>query len=264
MAGLVLHRVRPLAGLQWVRQGFALFFRRPLAFTSLFVLFIFGCLLLALVVPYLGGAIALGAAPLLSLGFMIATRSALHDGPVHPGQLVEALRGDAARRRTLLKLCLTYALCGAVIVLLWRAVDDGRFDRWQELMASGKATREDVDALFADGRLQWGLMVFVTLVSALSVPFWHAPALVHWGGQGAAQALFSSTLALWRSRAAFVFYLLGWTAVVVLFGVLAAVVFGLLGMQAMVPVAAFPAALMFSTAFYVSLYFVFADTFGAP
>jgi hypothetical protein len=32
----------------------------------------------------------------------------------------------------------------------------------------------------------------------------------------------------------------------------------------MIPVAALPAGLMFSTAFYVSLWFVFVDTFGEP
>jgi hypothetical protein len=41
------------------------------------------------------------------------------------------------------------------------------------------------------------------------VPFWHAPGLVHWGSQGVGQALFSSTLAVWRCRGAFVVYLTG-------------------------------------------------------
>ena len=50
------------------------------------------------------------------------------------------------------------------------------------------------------------------LGALLSVPFWHAPALVHWGGQGVAQALFSSTLALWRNKAAFALNGLLWFA----------------------------------------------------
>ena len=47
---------------------------------------------------------------------------------------------------------------------------------------------------------------------ALSIPFWHAPALVYWGGQGWAKSLFFSTVALWRNKGAFALYGLGWLA----------------------------------------------------
>ena len=60
--------------------------------------------------------------------------------------------------------------------------------------------------------------------TALSVPFWHAPALVHWSGMGIAQALFSSTLAVWRCTGAFVVYSLCWAALILIFGVAAALV----------------------------------------
>jgi hypothetical protein len=261
---LSLHAVAPRQGLAWVRQAFIVFFRRPLAFTVLFALFLFGGTLVAGLLPFVGRLLALMAVPLLSLGFMLATRSALRDGPVHPGQLVEPLRGDTSRRRALLALCALYGALTLAIVFIWGWVDGGRFDEWQALMAKGDAKPEEIDALLADDRLLGGIVVFLGLGALLSIPFWHAPALVHWGGQGAAQALFSSTLALWRTRGAFVVYMLAWSAVVTLFGLLAATVFGLLGLRAMVPVAALPAGLMFSTAFYVSLYFVFVDTFGVP
>jgi hypothetical protein len=261
---LSLHPVAPRQGLAWVRRAFAVFFRRPLAFTVLFAIFLFGGTLVAALLPVLGRVLALMAVPLLSLGFMIATRSALRDGPVHPRQLFEGLRGDTARRRPLLALCALYGALTLLIVLVWGWVDGGRFERWQELAASGTASPEEIDALMADDRLIGGIFVFLALGALLSVPFWHAPALVHWGGQGAAQALFSSTVALWRARGAFCVYLLGWTAIIVLFGLLATVVFSLLGLRAMIPVAALPAGLMFSTAFYVSLWFVFVDTFGEP
>jgi hypothetical protein len=259
-----LHAVAPQKGLAWVRQAFVVFFRRPLAFTVLFALFLFGGTLVAGLIPHAGRLIALMAVPLLSLGFMIATRSALQDKAVHPGQLVQALRGDPARRRSLLVLCVAYGLMTLLIMTIWGWVDGGRFDRWQELMSSRDAKPEEIDALVSDDRLIGGILVFLGLGGLLSIPFWHAPALVYWGGQGAAQALFSSTLALWRTRAAFFVYMVAWSAVVMLFGLLAATVFGLLGLRAMIPVAALPAGLMFSTAFYVSLYFVFVDTFGAP
>ena len=109
--------------------------------------------------------------------------------------------------------------------------------------------------------LQFGMLLRLGLAALLSLPFWHAPALVWWGGQGFAQSLFSSSVACWRTRNALVLYGLGWALLITLFALLASVVFGLLGSREMIGVAALPAGLMFSTAFYASLYFVFVDTF---
>jgi hypothetical protein len=95
------------------------------------------------------------------------------------------------------------------------------------------------------------------------VPFWHAPALVHWGAQGVGQALFSSTLAVWRSRGAFLVYMIVWFLLVMGVGVLSALLFGLLGMRELGSLVAMPAGLFFSTLFYVSLIFTFNDSFGS-
>jgi len=100
------------------------------------------------------------------------------------------------------------------------------------------------------------------LAGLLSVPFWHAPALVHWGRHGVGKALFSSTVAVWRNRGAFAVYSLVWFAVIMLFALLANLVFGLLGQTQLVALAAMPASLIFSTVFYASLYFTFTDCFA--
>ena len=99
------------------------------------------------------------------------------------------------------------------------------------------------------------------LAGLLSVPFWHAPALVHWGGQPAAKALFFSLMACWRNRGAFFVYALTWAAVILLFAVVANLLFAMLGHIQWMAAAAMPASLVFSTVFYVSLYFTFADCF---
>jgi hypothetical protein len=93
------------------------------------------------------------------------------------------------------------------------------------------------------------------------VPFWHAPALVHWGAQPAAKSLFFSLMACWRNRGAFVVYALTWTAVILVFAVAANLMFALLGQGHLMAMAAMPASLIFSTVFYASLYFTFADCF---
>ena len=101
------------------------------------------------------------------------------------------------------------------------------------------------------------------LAGLLSVPFWHAPALVHWGSQGALQALFSSTVALWRTRGAFTVYLLGWGAAMLAVAGLVALLGTLFGARQALGILTLPIGLVFSAAFYVSLWFSFADTFGA-
>jgi len=94
------------------------------------------------------------------------------------------------------------------------------------------------------------------------VPFWHAPALVLWADQGVAQALFSSTLALWRSKGAFALYGLAWVALVLGLATAATLLLSLLGMPQVAPAAAVPIVVTCMTAFYASLYFTFIDSFG--
>lgn len=272
---LHLHEVAPRQGIAWARNGFRAFFRRPMALASLFIAFMFAALVV-MALPF-GGLLLVLALPLLSLGYMIATRSALAGGPVHPGQLVEPLRRAGApaaadgvdRRKTLLALCTLYALVTLGIIWLSDTIDGGRFERLQMLMAAGgsassESTQAEIDTLLNDPALRDGLLVRFGLAAVLAVPFWHAPALVWWGGQGVAQSLFSSTLAVWRTRGAFLMYGIAWALVIGLFGIGAAAIFTLLGARQLVGIAAMPAALMFTVAFYVSLYFSFVDTFGEP
>lgn len=263
--GLRLHPVAPRQGLRWVRQGFTLWTRRPLAFVGLFTFFLFAVLLLVALVPVLGGLLGMALLPMLSLGFMIASRGAAAGGPVHALQLIEGLRHpDRAQRRAQWLLCGGYALASMVVITTADWVDGGLFEALQREMAeSGGEASPKFDAILADPRLLQGMLVRVGLAGLLSVPFWHAPALVHWGGQGALQALFSSTVALWRTRGAFTLYMLGWAGAMLAVAGVVALVGSLLGARQVLGILTLPIGLVFSAAFYVSLWFCFADTFGA-
>jgi hypothetical protein len=254
-------------GLVWVSGAFSLFLKHPLGFSLLFLVFLVAAMVL-LMLPYVGAVLLLAALPLLTLGFMSATRAALAGQPVHAGQLVEPFVGDAdrSRRGVLLRLCLLYAASTALVMLLADAADGGTFERLQVVLAGTRdeAANAEIDALLSDPRLRSGLAIRFGLSALLSIPFWHAPPLVAWHGQGVAQSLFSSTLAVWRNKAAFALYFAAWTATVVLFGLASGLLFSLIGAPQLLAVAALPAGLMFSTAFYVSLYFTFVDSFTAP
>ncbi|MEK8048818.1 BPSS1780 family membrane protein [Ideonella sp. DXS22W] len=265
--GLRLHPVAPRQGWLWITRAFALWRQRPLALVGLFVFFLVSLLLLALLVPGLGGAIGLGGLPLLTLGFMIASRSLLDGGPVHALQLIEGLRvPDRSRRRAQWTLCAGYMLGAMLVISLADWADGGQFEALQRALAEnqpgGKGAAQ-VNAILADPRLAWGMLVRLGLTVLLSVPYWYAPALVHWAGQSAGQALFSSTLALWRSRGAFLVYSIGWMALMTAIGTGAMLASALLGAGQLLGVLVMPLALVISTVFYVSLWFGFADSFGA-
>lgn len=258
---LLLKPVSPSRGFRWLTDGFRLYARRPLAFTMMFVVFLVAALLVSLL-PLVGGVLQMMSLPLLSLGFMVASQSALLDGPVSAGQFVEPLRGAPQRRRALLALCAAYGVAAVAILVLCDWISGGALQRVQALMASGSAAPAEVNAVLMEPGVTNAALAFFVLGSLLSVPFWHAPALVYWGAQGVGQALFSSTLALWRSKGAFLCYGLAWVLVLVGFGMLAALLFGLLGMASLGTMLALPAGLFFWTVFYVSLLFTFNDSFS--
>jgi hypothetical protein len=205
--------------------------------------------------------------PLLSLGFAAATRAAQLGQAVHAGLLFEPFKtaGDAQRRGALLRLCVLYAAATAIVMLLAQAIDDGSFERLQIVFAAERteANKAQIDALLADPRLATGMFLRVALIGALSVPFWHAPMLIWWNGQSLAQSLFSSTLACWRNKGAFLVNMLVWLGISVAFGIAASVLIAILGTPELIAVVVPPAVLMFSVVFYVSLYLMYADCFAA-
>jgi hypothetical protein len=261
---LQLKTVELRHGPRWVADGFRAFGKRPLALGLMFLVFLAAGALVGLVLPFVGALLQLMAMPLLSLGYMVATQSTLLGGAVHPGQFIEPLRTDAARRRSLLILCASYGVLALAILLLSSWISNDAMTRLQTLMAKGDAGRAQIEALLDEPgvtRAAWLLGILGTL---LSVPYWFAPALVHWGGQGVGQALFSSTLALWRNKGAFTTFVATWVAVVAVASIGLAMVLALVGAAQLAPMLIVPLALMFTTVFYISQLFAFNDNFGGP
>lgn len=257
---LKLKTVPPRQGLQWVRQGFVVFFRKPLPFAAMFGAFLLAALVL-LGIPAVGPLVLMAWLPMVTLGFMLATHASVQQRLPTPMLLVRPLQGDPRRRRSLLILGGLYAGATLVVMLVSDAIDGGRFGELQSLLGDPSGNENEIELLLGDSRLAMGLLVRFGLAALLAIPFWHAPALVYWDRQGPAQALFSSVMACWQARGAFVMYGLGWVGVTVMFTFLANLVFALLGMPQMAGVAALGAGLVFSTAFYASLFFTFADSF---
>lgn len=262
MIPFTLKTVPARNGSAWARQGFAVFFKRPMVFAALFAAFMFMVFALALL-PWVGSVLLLALLPMVTLVFMLATKAALAGELPNPGALVRPLRMDRPRRLAMLKLGAIYAVATFAILGLSDAVDGGAFDALMAALPDVQTQPAVFNAALADPRLSQGLLIRLGLTGLLSVPFWHAPALVYWGGQGCAQSLFSSTLACWRNKGAFSVYMLTWVSAVLLFATLGSMVFGLLGQLPLFALAATPFSLMLTTVFYASLYFTFADCFEA-
>lgn len=255
-------------GILWTRRGLRAFATRPMAFALLFSTVM--CLVVLVNFVPLLAFVVVPVVPLLSLGFMIATRQVLDGGFPMPQVFIEPLQVDRPRRVAHLKLGLIYMAATFAIMALVALIDTGGPEVLLESMppaasapeAAGSASAAEAGAALAaaPGALV-GLVLRFALAGVLAIPFWHAPALVHWGGQGAAQALFSSTLACWRNRGAFAIYCIAWFGIVMGCSLLGSLTLMLFGQPQMMMGTIVPLALIIGTMFYASLYFTFADCF---
>jgi len=247
-------------GVQWARQGFRTFFGHPMAFAALFAAFMLSVFALMLV-PLLGPLLLGMLLPLVALGFMSATRITLAGGFPTPRVFFEPLRTDRPRVIAMLRLGMAYATASLVVLWLSDFADGGAFDALIDAVPAANTSPDVVAARLDAPGLQGGLLLRMILAGLLAVPFWHAPALIFWHGHGCAKALFSSTLACWRNRGAFLMYMLVWFGLIVAVS-LAANLFSLLGQAQLFAFLLVPLLPIFATAFYASLYFTFADCFA--
>jgi hypothetical protein len=255
-----LQQVEPGRGTSWVRKGFQVFGRQPLGFASLFAAGLFVSLLLGLI-PLLGSVATLALAPAVSLVFMIASRRVGTGQAAMPGAIVELATAGRSRLLALLKLGLVYV--AATFLLFWLAsvLDGGALGSFFATLRDAKLTPESAAARIAEPGVQFGLMLRLLFLAALSIAFWHAPALVFWGDPGWAKSLFFSSVALWRNKGAFTVYSLVWLALFLVLLAIVSIGAGLFGPERFALVAA-PLMLVFMTLFYASLWFTFADCFS--
>ncbi len=256
---LHLQTVEARKGLLWIRHGLKVYRRRPLILTALYASIAVVALLLSqLPAPLTWVAPML--LPLLSLGFMLATHAVLQGQIPTVTVYLAPFRLTAARSKAQLLLCVSY---GALLTLALLFAQGIAADAAQHVSTVMNQTPQDEAAILAavtDPRLIQGQLLTLLSVAVLAVPFWHAPALVHWAGQGLAQALFSSTLAVWRNRGAFALYVLGWLGIGFILGLIALLLGAVFGGEVAQVLVAF-ACMLVNVALYSSLYFSFVDCF---
>ena len=264
-ARIRLRSLPAAAGLFWIRRGFRTFWRRPLGFFGLWLfamLCLFTVTVATLAISRSPAALLSIAAllPLITVGFMAAAEDALDDVRLRPGVFLAALTRDAASRRAMLAIVLVYA--GAILLLALGAdaIDGGETRRWlQAAMTPGPDGKPP--ALAPPGDATLSALRFMSLgVMLVSIPLWHAPALVHWGRQGAAQAMFSSVVAVWRTKGAFITFLLGWFVLFVALDTAAQLLAAVFGTEA-ISLGWLTCQTALSVTYFISMWFCFVDTF---
>lgn len=268
---LHLQTVPPRNGLLWVRHGLKVLRRKPIALIGLFAVFLLVSSVLQLV-PLLGQLVVLAALPLVSLSFMLASHQVLQSHTPTAAVFAQPLQLTKERRRDQLILGFLYAFSTIAVMFLAHWLDGGALVRAVEQVAAaggaagGKPDPKAIEATIGDPSLTTGIGLRLLLTGLISIPFWHAPALIHWGGQGVLQALFSSTLGVWRNKGAFALSGLVWVGLTFGATMVLTIVGMLLGLANLLPFLLVPLAMILTTAFYCSLYFTFIDCFmfGAP
>lgn len=202
-----LRSVPARMGLLWVRFGFACLVRRPLQ-AVLLVACYFGLVALLQLVPVLGVPLSIGVSQLTTLGFMRASRNIARGVPAWPQVFAEGLRGEPRRMRSMLLLCLAYALALLLALGLSSLADGGALLRmflYSVYPAKGA---------LANGALSQAGLITMLVYLPVSMAFWFAPPLVAWWGMGVAQALFTSFVIVARNFGAFTLYVLQWWGLV--------------------------------------------------
>jgi hypothetical protein len=259
---LHVNTVAARRGVDWVRQAFALLGRRLVGFAVLLMTALVPTLLIT-AVPVIGPLLAFAMGQPITLGFAVAARAALAGEPVRAAHMLQPLLpgADPARRAALLRLCVVYVAAVAGVMLGVTALGG---DALQELATAMQSQDGDfvgrANAVFErHPGLRFLLIASSGLFLLLSVLFWHAPMLVWWHGQGVAQSLFSSALAIWRNKGAFTVYSLAWVGVMMLLLAVTAMLQPLFGSPEVAALALQPATLLMMAAFYLSAYFSYAD-----
>ncbi len=257
--GLRFRPAEPGEGGAWVRGGFTAFGKQPFGFSALFAV----CLLVFVVLmslPIVGVPLLVVVWPMASLLFMMASRRAMAGQRPFPDALGELAHGRG-RYGELIKLGIASLLAGVAASFLVGWLDGDALGTFMDRAAKAQ-DREATEALVVEfgPSVLFGLILRLLVAAVMSVPLWHAPALVWWGRQRWAKSLFFSTVAIWRNRGAFTVYGMVWLAFGFGFMLVLGMLTALLGPAVGVTIAGV-LVLLWWTLTYASLWFTYTGCF---
>ncbi|WP_312432371.1 BPSS1780 family membrane protein [Achromobacter sp.] len=193
------------SGWLWVRDGFRLFRKQPLAmFTwamaiSLLVVF-------ASATPPVGPMLVVALMPIITLMTLSACKHVEADRVMLPSMWGKPLKQPGVFRKLFLMGLLYAGLCLVTGLAIFLPFSDSIMEGMR--IASVEKSMEPILSAMA-----MPLMLFAICYVVIAALFWHAPVLVAWHGLRLTQALFFSGIACWRNKLPFMVYGVCWIMV---------------------------------------------------
>ncbi len=251
-----MQKVAASAGVDWIRQGFALFRKQPAELSLLFLLYMLLMFSLSLI-PVVGQLLPLLLVPAFSMAFMQACVDIEAGRKVTPGLLLTAFRSPALG--SLLRLGGLYLLAAVAAVAASSLIDGGTF--WK--LMSGQL-RPDEEAVAVNG-LPLAMLFSALLYLPFAMGFWHAAPLLVWQRMGLFKAIFYSFFAVRRCGKAFLAYALGWiVAGIAVPAIVSAVLSLLLGKNIVTLMLLMPLSVILTLVMYCSFYPTYTAVFERP
>ena len=251
-----MQKVAASTGVDWIRQGFALFRKQPAELSLLFLLYMLLMFSLSLI-PVVGQLLPLLLVPAFTMAFMQACVDIEAGRKVRPRLLLTAFRSPALG--SLLRLGALYLMAAVVAVAASSLIDGGTF--WK--LMSGQV-RPDEDGV-AVNDLPLAMLLSAAVYLPFAMGFWHAAPLVMWQRMGLFKAIFYSFFAVHRCGKAFLAYALGWiVAGIAVPAVISAVLSLLLGKNLVAVMLLMPLSVILTLVMYCSFYPTYTAVFERP
>ena len=249
-----INPLRAATGWRWVRDGFSLLRRQPIALLAITFLNLM-LLSLSVVIPLVGAVSPLVLTPALMVGLMHAVRSAEAGRMPSPGLLFAGFRDAGGTAwRPLLVLGGFNAAATLAALALAALADGGTLMR----LATGQAGADEGGA--DESSMLYPAIVFVLVYTPIQMAMWYAPLFAAWHKVPPAKALFFSFFAVWRNKWAFLVFGAGWFAVAFLASLAVRLLDSLLGdSPVLLSMLLSPLSLVLITAVYCSFWASYRD-----
>ncbi len=202
-----MKKIPARVGLQWVKEGFSLFQKRPAELISLLLTYVFVILGLS-AIPVAGQILSMLLVPTFSLAFMHACANIEQDQRVTPSLLLIGFRSSAFK--SLLMLGSLYLLAATLAIFASKLVDGGVL---LDLLSGQTELNEKV---LQDPNLTTAMLFAMAVYLPFAMALWYAAPLVGWKKMGIFKSLFYSFFAILHAPKAFMMYGISWTAIVLL------------------------------------------------
>jgi uncharacterized membrane protein YtjA (UPF0391 family) len=203
------------SGWQWVRDGFGLFKKQPLAVFT-WALFISLLVMFATFTPPIGPLLFVALMPVITVMTLAACRHIQAGRTMLPSMWPQPLTQPGLFKKLLLMGAL-YAVLSITAALVTFLPFSAELTEGLRVASMEK----DLTPFLSAMRLP--VTLFAVLYLIIAALFWHTPVLVAWHGLRLPQALFYSGVACWRNKLPFMVYGATWLLVFLLIDLCAGV-----------------------------------------